>query len=118
MSNTVTTGSDDPTAVTIFGRTYHLRGESDCDYLTELAELVDGKMREVTEETDTADTLQVSILASLNIADDYLRASRGRPQSPNKAMDKRLAKMVSTLDEALAGTETSPSPRRRRRSGS
>lgn len=118
MSDKVTEGSDDPTAVTIFGRTYHLRGESDSEYLSELAELVDGKMREVTEETETADTLKVSILASLNIADDYLRASRGSPASSNKAMNKRLAKMVAVLDEALAESETSPSPRRRRRSGS
>jgi cell division protein ZapA (FtsZ GTPase activity inhibitor) len=118
MSETGSAGSDDPTAVTIFGRTYHLRGASDNDYLSELAELVDGKMREVTEETDTADTLKVSILASLNIADDYLRASRGRAPSPNRATEMRLANMVSSLDEALAETGTSPSPRRRRRSGS
>ena len=117
MSDTVSTGSDDPTAVTIFGRTYHLRGASDSDYLTELAEFVDGKMREVTEETDTADTLKVSILASLNIADDYLRASRGGPQSPSRTTEKRLAKMVAGIDEALADTGTSPSSRRRRRSG-
>ncbi len=109
--------SDDPTAVTIFGRTYHLRGDSDGEYLTELAEFVDGRMREVAEETDTADTLKVSILASLNIADDYLRASRGKTQARPAGVEKRLAKLVSLLDDALDETGSPPSPRRRRRSG-
>jgi cell division protein ZapA len=109
--------SDDPTAVTIFGRTYHLRGDSKGDYLIELAEFVDGRMREVAEETDTADTLKVSILASLNIADDYLRANRGKAPSRPVGAQKRVAKLVSILDEALAETGSPPSPRRRRRSG-
>jgi cell division protein ZapA (FtsZ GTPase activity inhibitor) len=109
--------SDDPTAVTIFGRTYHLRGDSNDEYLIELAEFVDGRMREVAEETDTADTLKVSILASLNIADDYLKASRGTAPAKKAGADKRVAEMVSLLDEALAETGTPPSPRRRRRSG-
>jgi cell division protein ZapA len=118
MSDTLSAGSDDPTAVTIFGRTYHLRGASDSEYLNELAELVDAKMREVTAETETADTLKVSILASLNIADDYLRASRKGPHASRGATEKRLVNMVSQLDEALAETETKPSSRRRRRRGS
>jgi cell division protein ZapA len=92
-----------PTRVNIFGRTYNLRGHSDPVYLEELASLVDGKMREVAEVTGTADTLKVAILASLNIADDYLQASRRRGKSHEGAADKRLARMVSVLDEALAG---------------
>jgi len=93
----------DPTRVTIYGRTYNLRGHSDPAYLEELASLVDGKMREVAEVTGTADTLKVAILASLNIADDYFEASRGRGKSHDNATEKRLARMVSMLDEALAG---------------
>ena len=38
-----------PAAVTIFGRTYHLRG-GDQDHLAELAEVVDGRMREIAED--------------------------------------------------------------------
>ena len=93
----------DPTRVNIYGRTYSLRGHSDPGYLEELAAVVDRKMREVAEVTGTADTLKVAILASLNIADDYLQASRGRGKSHNGAADKRLARMVSMLDEVLAG---------------
>ena len=88
-------------SVKIHGRTYYLRGDSDGSYLKELASVVDAKMREVAEVTGTADTLKVAILASLNLADDYLKASGG--QVPDKReTDQRLAKLVTALDEVLA----------------
>jgi len=102
MSETSRPIGDDSTPVTIFGRTYHLRGGGGTGELAELAELVDRKMREVAEATGTADTLKVAILASLNIADDYLRASRDGGPSSDGIPEKRLARMVAMLDEALA----------------
>jgi cell division protein ZapA len=89
------------TTVTIYGQTYQLRGNEDGAYLAELAALVDRRMREVVEVTGTADTLKVAILAALNIADESLQAG-GRPVQALDA-DARLARMVTTLDEALAG---------------
>lgn len=91
------------TAVTIFGQTYHLRGVEDGTYLTELASVVDRKMREVVETTGTADTLKVAILAALNIADDSLQARRGRAVPLDDHTDARLARMITLLDEAVAG---------------
>jgi cell division protein ZapA len=90
------------TAVTIYGQTYHLRGSEGEPYLTELASLVDRRMREVVEATGTADTLRVAILAALNIADDYLQARRGRAVPLDGESDERLARMITLLDEALA----------------
>jgi cell division protein ZapA len=101
-------GDVDGTAVQILGRTYRLRGESDPAYLAELAALVDGKMREVESTTGTADTLKVAILASLNLADDYRKASRSGPSARktrgrdfDEDRDRRVARMVTLLDEAL-----------------
>jgi cell division protein ZapA len=102
MSDTSRTAAEDSTPVTIFGRTYHLRGGGAGGDLTELADLVDRKMREVADATGTADTLKVAILASLNIADDYLKASRGAGPADHAASDQRLTRMVALLDEVLA----------------
>jgi cell division protein ZapA len=94
---------DHPTPVTIFGRTYPLRGGADPDYLIELAALVDARMREVAEGTGTADSLKVAILAALNIADDFLQASRRSPSAATEDTEGRLGRLVTLLDEALAG---------------
>ena len=90
------------TVVTIYGQTYPLRSSEEESYLTELAALVDRRMREVVEATGTADTLRVAILAALNIADDYLQARRGRAVPPDGESDERVARMITLLDEALA----------------
>ena len=93
------------TSVTIYGRTYQLRGHDDPDYLIELAAMVDERMREVVAATGTADTLKVAILAALNLADETMQA--GRTDAPgrkrNRDAEKRLATLVTMLDEALAG---------------
>jgi cell division protein ZapA len=95
--------SGEATTVSIFGQTYHLRGTEDGAYLDELASLVDRQMREVVEATQTADTLKVAILAALNIADDYVQARRGNEVPLDRQTDRRLARLVTQLDEALAG---------------
>jgi len=99
---------DGTTAVQILGRTYRLRGDGDPAYLADLAKLVDEKMREVEAATGTVDTLKVAILASLNLADDYRKASRGmsaskrsRARDIDEEHERRLACMVAQLDETL-----------------
>ncbi len=87
------------TPVTIYGKTYHLRGGGDSGYLHELAQELDRQMREVAETTGTADTLSVAILAALNIADECLQARRG-PVS--KDTERQLGRWVSLIDDALA----------------
>ena len=56
--------------VEIFDQVYNLRG-SDADYILKLAEYVDGKMRAVSEQTATVDSVRLAVLAALNIADEY-----------------------------------------------
>ena len=56
--------------VEIFDQVYNLRG-SDADYIMKLAEYVDGKMRAVSEQTATVDSVRLAVLAALNIADEY-----------------------------------------------
>lgn len=94
-------GEGRPTPVTIFGRTYHLRGEGDAEYLERLAKEVDRRMKEVGDGTGTADSLKIAILAALNITDDWFRA--GAQELPeDRELEGRLARLVASLDEVLA----------------
>lgn len=98
-------GTAGSTPVTIFGKTYHLRGDNDTAYLNELAREVDRRMREVAEATGTADTLSVAILAALNLTDECLQARRG-PVS--KETGQQLDRWVSMIDEVLADPGNRP----------
>jgi len=62
-------------SVDIYDQTYHLRA-SDPDYIQKLAAMVDGKMRAVSANGSTVDSLRVAVLAALNIASPEIIGAR------------------------------------------
>jgi cell division protein ZapA len=89
--------------VEIFDQVYNLRG-SDADYILKLAEYVDGKMRAVSEQTATVDSVRLAVLAALNIADEYHLLKR-RLEKPSPDAQQRANKLASALDEVLEDTQ-------------
>jgi len=85
--------------VEIFDQVYNLRG-SDAGYILKLAEYVDGKMRAVSEQTATVDSVRLAVLAALNIADEYHLLKR-RLETPPSDARQRTSKLASALDEVL-----------------
>ncbi len=90
--------SGEPVAVSIYGRTYHLRGDRDAGALREVAAAVDRKMKELAQATGTADTLRLAILAALNFAEE---CSEVRRTGVARDAGDRLTRLVTLLDEAL-----------------
>ena len=88
--------------VEIFDQVYNLRG-SDADYITQLAEYVDGKMRAVSQQTATVDSVRLAVLAALNIADEFHLLKR-RLEIPSPEARQRANKLASALDEVLDDT--------------
>jgi cell division protein ZapA len=88
--------------VEIFDQVYNLRG-SDADYIIQLAEYVDGKMRAVSEQTATVDSVRLAVLAALNIADEYHLLKR-RLETPSPEVRQRASKLANALDEILQDT--------------
>ena len=85
--------------VEIFDQAYNLRG-SDADYIIQLADYVDGKMRAVAEATSTVDTMRLAVLAALNIADEYHILKRQLDNGPTDYL-KRAHRLSNVLDEVL-----------------
>ena len=85
--------------VEIFDQVYNLRG-SDADYILKLAEYVDAKMRAVSEQTSTVDSVRLAVLAALNIADEYHLLRRSLETS-GPEVRLRASKLASALDEVL-----------------
>ncbi len=90
------------TAVQIFGATYHVRGNDDREYLQELADFVDGKMREVAQHVTTADPARIAILAALNMADELFRTQK-RQEGERVEIKEKVAELAEELREALGG---------------
>ncbi len=88
--------------VEIFDQVYNLRG-SDASYILKLAEYVDGKMRAVSQQTATVDSVRLAVLAALNIADEYHLLKR-RLEKPLPDVQQRASKLASALDEVLQDT--------------
>jgi len=88
--------------VEIFDQVNNLRG-SDADYILRLAEYVDGKMRAVSQQTATVDSVRLAVLAALNIADEYHLLKRRLEEASPEAR-QRASKLASALDEVLRDT--------------
>src|SRR5207248_5525809 len=85
--------------VEIFDQVYNLRG-SDADYILKLAEYVDAKMRAVSEQTATVDSVRLAVLAALNIADEYHLLKR-KQENGGSDYQSRTQQLTSALDEGL-----------------
>lgn len=85
--------------VEIFDQAYNLSGP-DPQYILQLAEYVDAKMRAVAEQTHTVDTVRVAVLAALNIADEYHLLKRNQDEGAVEYL-KRADILSNALDEVL-----------------
>jgi cell division protein ZapA len=89
-------------SVDIYDQIYNLRG-TDAEYIQQLANLVDTKMRAVAAHGGTADSLRVAVLAALNIADELL-SLRARYDALAGGLDRSEDDMrtrAGTLSEML-----------------
>ncbi len=116
MQQTENTPQADQTiSVDIYDQVYHLRG-TDPAYIEHLARMVDAKMRAVSAQGGTVDSLRVAVLASLNIADELVclreryKELVGSLSQSQSTMRTRSASLAGMLDEVFE--ETAPSIRR------
>jgi cell division protein ZapA len=61
---------------TILGQKYKIKGDATDDYILELADFVEKKIKEIIDSNPSITPLKASILASFNIADELFRYRR------------------------------------------
>jgi cell division protein ZapA len=91
--------------VEIYNQTYNIRSDGDSEYITQLAEFVDSRMREISSGTLTVDSLKVAILAALHIADELHRLKRLHEQADSQ-LASRSAECAEMLDRLLKARNT------------
>ena len=82
--------------VEIYDQAYTVRSDGDPEYLKELAEYVDQRMREISSGTLTVDSRKVAILAALYIADELHQLRKLHEQA-----DAQLATRSTECSEML-----------------
>jgi len=85
--------------VDIYDQNYHLRG-TDPEYIQDLAEYVDARMRLIAQQASTVDSLKVAVLAALNIADE-LHVLKRKYDSLTQDYSSRAEHLSGALDEVL-----------------
>ena len=86
--------------VQILGHQLTIRGDAGRDYILDVAQYVDKKMREVTEKLPVASMSKVAILASLNIADELFKERASR-ENEDVTFSDRTARLHALLDNVL-----------------
>lgn len=96
-----TTTAPTPTIrVEIYNQTYNIRSDGDTEYIVQLAEFVDSRMREISSGTLTVDSLKVAILAALHVADELHRLKTLHEQA-DAQLATRSAECAEMLDRLL-----------------
>ena len=99
MSQGNGSGSSTSIRVEIYDQSYHLRG-TDPQYIADLAEYVDTKMRLISQQAATVESLKVAVLAALNIADE-LHVMKRKYDSMAQNYTTRAEHLSGALDEVL-----------------
>ena len=90
------------TEVEIFGALYHVRGDKDPEYLRDLADEVDQKMREIAQQVSTVDTGKIAILVALNLTDELFQC-RKHQDGDRVEIEEKVQELAGRLGEALQG---------------
>ncbi len=86
--------------VEIHGQRYPIRTSLDQDYVARLAAYVDEKIRAAADTTPTGDSLRLTVLAALNIADELFRR-RDEDDTASGQIAQRAGELERLVDRIL-----------------
>ena len=88
--------------VTLLNQRFQLKSESDEKYVQRVADFVNKKLFDVQEKTKSVSSLNVALLAALNIADDFFKIKGGDKDRVHQARSK-LREIIGLVDRHIEG---------------
>ena len=88
------------TEISIMGQKFMIKSDSNDDYIRRVAEFVDMKINEVMQSTKSVASLNVAILAAMNIADEYFKFREDRDEKFTVA-GKKVEDLIELVDLQL-----------------
>jgi cell division protein ZapA len=90
--------------IQIYGKTYSLKSSSSEIDAEEVAGYVDSRMRELAAARSKTSTLDLAILAALNIAQELLEL-KGQTEAKGELEEDKIQQLVAALDQELQAVE-------------
>ncbi|MBN2232920.1 MAG: cell division protein ZapA [Deltaproteobacteria bacterium] len=85
--------------VTIRGQEYSIRTDADAVHVHRVARLVDERLAELDRRTRTVNTLNLLVLALMNVTGDYLQVSSELDETR-----ARIERLIGMLPAEVAGS--------------
>jgi cell division protein ZapA len=86
--------------VEILGQEYTVKSDEGEERVKNIAEYVNRKIKEVSERTKTVSTLNLAILAAMNIANDYLEAVEDK-KAFTRTIEDKSGRMIEMIDSQI-----------------
>jgi cell division protein ZapA (FtsZ GTPase activity inhibitor) len=93
-------------SVRILGHEYRIRTDADPAGLARVAKLVDETMGRLRDRTGVIDSLDLAIMAALNLARDLVAEREGRHE--HAAHDERIRALTERVEELLRDAGAPP----------
>jgi|GEM_PF-408726 len=93
------------TQVKIYGRVYNIKNSSSAVDPQEVAALVDAKMKELAKAKASPSTMDLGVLAALNIALELLELKKATGLL-QKEIDQKSERLVKILAKEIKGLES------------
>jgi len=88
--------------IDVLGTSFTIQSDETADHLARLSAYVKAKIEEVKSRYSFADPLTISLLATLNIADELFKTREGRDPQPATAEIEDLAeRLINRIDDEL-----------------
>ena len=83
--------------VKVLGQKFKVRSDSNEEYIERVASFVDEKMNEVLASSKSVASLNIAILAAMNIADEFLKYKADKDKRLEEAQ-KKIKDIIELID--------------------
>jgi cell division protein ZapA len=96
-------------AVTIklAGKEYRIRSDASEEWLQQVASYVDQAMQKIRDRTETIDSLEIALLAALNLAREVLYLKNQVTVGEEPVSNSRLRDLIDQIELELPATDAS-----------
>ena len=91
--------------IQIYGKTYNLKSSSGEIATKEVADYVDSKMHELSEIRSKTPTLDLAVLAALNIAQELMELQK-QTDATTKEIEDKIGNLLAALENELQSIDT------------